>query len=152
MCNEEGCHDGIQYGMLRDDVPQRSIPPGYMPIQRCDSCGLYRDDADAAKAAGGDPRIITVRTYGGKENVGVTICRAPAVCKDCGSWEVEMCIPAWFRPWNVEKPTDIDVEAKPLSWACSNCGCEEVRVWDDHYDATNTNMNIEHGRWYAPGA
>lgn len=44
-------------------------------------------------------------------------------CPDCGSRDVEVAYPAWYREGKdlALKPTSVDSEAEPLYWACNNC-------------------------------
>jgi len=53
-------------------------------------------------------------------------------CVDCGSEEVEICLPAFFRlNGTYERPESVDIEADGICYWCPACDCEvEVRAPD----------------------
>lgn len=60
-------------------------------------------------------------------------------CADCGSTDVEVCLPGWFNPNKNLRFIDCDAEAEELAVYCNDCG--------DTHGVIAPNGKVITGRW-----
>jgi hypothetical protein len=60
-------------------------------------------------------------------------------CIDCGSTDVEVCLPAWFNPNKKLKFVECDAVAEALSIFCNDC--------EDTTGLSSPNGQVITGRW-----
>jgi hypothetical protein len=62
-------------------------------------------------------------------------------CTQCDGTDVEICLPAFFKPNEEFRYVNVDYEASALNWFCNTC--EESTVVRTPFG------NIDPGRWAA---